>query len=490
MAVATPKQIEELRGLIYAKLEAGLPNLRGEPHPADVDRIREDAWLKRFLEHQECDVNLALQMLIETIVWRKTNNTNEIGESRLNMDYLQEGLFYPRGKDIDDCTMFVFKSKKHVKGQRDSEELKKCIVYWLERLDRVDKCKRISVFFDMADTGMSNMDMDFTRYLISMFKFYYPDFLNYIFIYELPWVLNAAFKVIKTLLPAKAVAKMKFINKSTVKDFIPLEQAQRCWGGSDDYVYSFVSEPSIGNYIPTVDSASKKVTFSDPGSPITENAPQINNNNNFKVSLFRVQPEDSVVFAVEGKEMSGHFVLTNSHNGPISYKIKTTSPEKFRVRPSMGVLLPNASQNISLLLLEGYKQPAAAKEKFLVMCIPVIKENLTPQEVSDLWRNTSNPEMEQHKLRCSYPGKKIVKNEPNLNSSLSTASEHPVEDIAQRTQVIAGLKHNEESLESQLKGLKTLQLLNILLTSVLTCLIIYFFKYVGKEGESEFCTRP
>lgn len=490
MAVVTPKLIEELREQFYAKLETGLPNLEGEPHQADIDRIKDDAWLKKFLDHQECDVNLALQMLIETIVWRKTNNVNEITESRLSMDYLKDGLFYPRGKDIDDCTMFVFKSKKHVKGQRDHEELKKCVVYWLERLDRVDKCNRISVFFDMADTGLSNMDMDFTRYLISMFKFYYPDFLNYIFIYELPWVLTAAFKVIKTLLPAKAVAKMKFINKSTVKDFIPLEQAQRCWGGTDDYVYSFVSEPSIGNYVPITDTASKKVTFSDPGSPITENPPQIPNNNNSKISLFSLKPDDSVIFVAEGKEMSGSFMLTNSHSGPISYKIKTTSPEKFRVRPSMGVLLPSMSQQICLLLLEGYQQPAAAKEKFLVMCIPVTKENLTPQEVSDLWRNTSNPEMEQHKLRCTYPGKKIVKNEPNPTSSVSKTSEHPVEDIAQMTQVIAGLKQNEESLESQLKGLKTLQLLNILLTSVLTCLIIYFFKYVGKEGESEFCTRP
>lgn len=42
----------------------------------------------------------------------------------------------------------------------------------------------------MADTGMSNMDMDFIKYLIGLFKMYYPDFLNYILVFEMPWILN------------------------------------------------------------------------------------------------------------------------------------------------------------------------------------------------------------------------------------------------------------------------------------------------------------
>lgn len=42
----------------------------------------------------------------------------------------------------------------------------------------------------MMDTGLSNMDMEFSKYLISLNKQYYPSFLNYILIYEMPWVLN------------------------------------------------------------------------------------------------------------------------------------------------------------------------------------------------------------------------------------------------------------------------------------------------------------
>lgn len=45
----------------------------------------------------------------------------------------------------------------------------------------------------MMDTGLSNMDMEFSKYLISLNKQYYPAFLNYILIYEMPWVLNGKF---------------------------------------------------------------------------------------------------------------------------------------------------------------------------------------------------------------------------------------------------------------------------------------------------------
>lgn len=39
-------------------------------------------------------------------------------------------------RDIDGKSLFILKCKKHVKGQRSLEELKRCLVYWFERLER------------------------------------------------------------------------------------------------------------------------------------------------------------------------------------------------------------------------------------------------------------------------------------------------------------------------------------------------------------------
>lgn len=46
-------------------------------HPADLKRVKDsDDWLRRFLLHHDLDEKLALNMLWETVIWRKEFKTN------------------------------------------------------------------------------------------------------------------------------------------------------------------------------------------------------------------------------------------------------------------------------------------------------------------------------------------------------------------------------------------------------------------------------
>jgi len=110
----------------------------------------------------------------------------------------------------------------------------------LYNIFREENGNQISIFFDMSESGLSNLDMEFTKYLIGLFKSYYPNFLNYIIILEMPWVLNAAFKIIKSWLPAKAIPRIKFVNKSNLKDYVDPNDILKCWGGNNDYTFKFV----------------------------------------------------------------------------------------------------------------------------------------------------------------------------------------------------------------------------------------------------------
>ena len=64
-------------------------------------------------------------------------------------------------------------------------------------LFREDNGEQFSIVFDCRGAGLKNMDMEFTQFMINTMKEYYPDPLNYILVFEMPWVLNAAFKIIK-----------------------------------------------------------------------------------------------------------------------------------------------------------------------------------------------------------------------------------------------------------------------------------------------------
>lgn len=53
---------------------------------------------------------------------------------------------------------------------------------------------------------------------------------------------TAAFKIVKALLPEKAVEILKIINKKTISTYIDKDNCLTSWGGNDDYEFSFVPE--------------------------------------------------------------------------------------------------------------------------------------------------------------------------------------------------------------------------------------------------------
>lgn len=58
---------------------------------------------------------------------------------------------------------------------------------------------------------------------------------------------KAAFKIIKALLPPKAVASLRFVNSKNLSEYIAVENILTCWGGKDDYQFKFEPENFINN---------------------------------------------------------------------------------------------------------------------------------------------------------------------------------------------------------------------------------------------------
>ncbi|GLG92527.1 Uncharacterized protein GBIM_00206 [Gryllus bimaculatus] len=484
----SPQQIQELRSKFLQKLETdGAPAPEGF-HAADLAKVKNgDDWLRRFLVHCELDMNLTLQMLWDTCEWRSKFGTNEITENNVKREYLEDGSLYVHNRDIDGRSLLIFNCKKHVKGQRDMDDLKRCVVYWFERLERMDKGKPVTIFFDMAETGLANMDMDFTKYLISLFKQYYPDFLNYIIIFEMPWILNAAFKIIKSWLPAKAVQKIRFVNKGSLKTVVNADQALKVWGGQDDYTFSFVPEQKSAS----TERADKKVHFAD-GSPLNESFPGgfgdaqskqdgLPNNN---VSL-QITPPDAISFTIEGTEMTGTITLTNNDDKIISYKIKTTSPEKFRVRPSTGVLAPSESVSINVVLQPGYQLAGLSRDKFLIMNLPVDSTDMSPQELAELWKQTSGKNVGHHRLKCnlgSATPESALKNGTAFSTTTSMDLEQQIRQIASG---VSQLRDHHEKLCADLRFTQKLQWLTIGIV-LLGFILAVFFSQRHSSGETCF----
>ncbi|CAH2083381.1 unnamed protein product [Euphydryas editha] len=429
-------KIAEIRSLFEAKVNEGIPNPPGEFDPRDLERVKSDKYLYRVLEHCQNNVQLAVQMLFEIMVWRKNLQVNDITEETVNLDYLKEGIFFPHGRDIDSCLLFILKSKLYIKGKINIDDIKKVIIYWLERIEREEDGKRMTLFFDMDGCGLNNMDVEVIMYMITLLKSYYPLLVNYIIVFQLPWMLSAGFKIIKGLLPAAAIERLRMVNKNNLKDLVAPEQALICWGGKNDYVFKFIPENRVN-----VDKSTKNVTFAD------------DENKHSPGEMLSLNPGKLLIFNSENDRISAQLTITNMDESTISFKIRTTAPEKYTVKPSSGILASKTSQTIHIVVSSGFHISSVMKDRFLVLSMQVPNTNISQKDLSKLWKEAGS-KADEYKLKCSCV------------DSTDNKKAEPSKDTESVTSILNDLQNNHKMLVDKLDTLKMYQLITVSLIFV------------------------
>ncbi|KAI9028315.1 PapD-like protein, partial [Phycomyces nitens] len=98
--------------------------------------------------------------------------------------------------------------------------------------------------------------------------------------------------------------------------------------------------------------------------------------------------------------------LQNSGTSNVAFKVKTTAPRQYCVRPNSGLIKPQSTMEVQVMFQPLSEEPPAGfkcKDKFLVQSVQVA-DNL--EEISpDLWANieaTNKQSIEQKKLKCAF----------------------------------------------------------------------------------------
>mmetsp|Transcript_2324 Transcript_2324/g.4989 ORF Transcript_2324/g.4989 Transcript_2324/m.4989 type:complete len:333 (+) Transcript_2324:146-1144(+) len=76
--------------------------------------------------------------------------------------------------------------------------------------------------------------------------------------------------------------------------------------------------------------------------------------------IIQIDPESELVFTLSPNEATPRCMMTLRHGGGtneyIAFKVKTTQPRRYLVRPNQGLIAPGTSETISILLVEKDKQ--------------------------------------------------------------------------------------------------------------------------------------
>jgi len=420
------QELKEIRTIVTNKAdEVGLDEI----DTACLQRIKsDDAYVSKFFkhtfDHPGPQVEAAAKMIMNTLKWRKEFGAGLITEADFPPSMLERASLFSHNRDKDGKKLLIFSVGKHFKGMEKMEDMKKFFVYFLERLNREERGDQITVMFDCKGAGLKNMDMEFVQFLIGCMKEYYPDPLNYILVFEMPWVLNAAFKIIKAWLPPAAVKKIKFLTKSNMGEYVTEENRLEEWGGSDPWQYQWEHE-GVENGAKEVafedarDEIRKKtVTFANPSPAMVQSASQDSlgsalsqssggpTTNGGQLDILRLSPGQEVVFsATPAGDLAGKIQIQNISTKIVGYKIKTTSPEKYRVRPSTGSLSPGLAATVEIHVSGGQATTVPSslvRDKFLITAVFLESSELAQQQLADALK-TSKPDG-QYRLRCQLAG--------------------------------------------------------------------------------------
>ncbi|KAI8991403.1 hypothetical protein BDF20DRAFT_844459 [Mycotypha africana] len=99
--------------------------------------------------------------------------------------------------------------------------------------------------------------------------------------------------------------------------------------------------------------------------------------------------------------------VTNTNSVPIVFKVKTTAPKQYCVRPNAGRVEANSEIEVQIILQPFKEEPPEdykCKDKFLVQTAPIPKAAAL-EDITSMWSHIETVEkatMHQHKIKCVF----------------------------------------------------------------------------------------
>ncbi|RHZ76133.1 hypothetical protein Glove_203g48 [Diversispora epigaea] len=126
-------------------------------------------------------------------------------------------------------------------------------------------------------------------------------------------------------------------------------------------------------------------------------------------------------------------VVQNPNREPVAFKVKTTAPKQYCVRPNSGRIESNQSVEVQVILQpmkEDLPPDYKCKDKFLVQSVAITpeRENLSLQELWTITEKQARETIKENKIRCVYspPAAQVPQQiSQQISNNLSPASPPP-----------------------------------------------------------------
>ncbi|XP_048141461.1 vesicle-associated protein 1-1-like [Rhodamnia argentea] len=120
--------------------------------------------------------------------------------------------------------------------------------------------------------------------------------------------------------------------------------------------------------------------------------------------LLRIEPQE-LQFAFElRKQISCSLQLSNKTDSYVAFKVKTTNPKKYCVRPNTGIIFPRSTCDVIVTMQAQKEAPLDmnCKDKFLLQSVTASPGASTKDITPEMFNKESGHNVEECKLRVVY----------------------------------------------------------------------------------------
>eukprot|EP00035_Acanthoeca_spectabilis_P004280 m.101605 g.101605 ORF g.101605 m.101605 type:complete len:540 (+) comp12514_c0_seq1:223-1842(+) len=364
---------------------------------ADLDAVKTDAtFLDKFIQARSSKED-SLKMVLSTLRWRKEfRPDNDGGEN--------SSICFSHKTDLDGRPIVVVHFAR-VTCESDAAEMnaERAIAFTLEKLKKSEA--RICLLVDARGCHPQRFSSRVCQFLISCFETYYPCLLGPVLVYGLPWRMRPTWAIVRDLLPPGCLASIRsvpdadalhrYVNSSDLSpalaDQVTFASPMRDDGGEDRALPSALRQHDLKS-----PDSGRRVTFAQT-SPGPGEVPQ--------TQLARLSPPKELIFTGDNL-LGASLTITNTAPNPIAFKIKTTSPTSYRVRPNNGILAIGATASIDISRRSISPLNEKFRDKFLVMVTHsgALDSTHTHEVISDYFRTLARGQITEFRLYTNYTG--------------------------------------------------------------------------------------
>lgn len=220
----------------------------------DLLHIREtDILITRFLleyfedhpyNNEMCDedkvANSVAPSIVDTLKWRKEMNINKMKDSDFPREFYACGL-YGFGEDGDGRLVVYCNGKKARKFPQSFvpivlkfgiyEAEKKLLELFGDPLNPKNPPLRPAVVCDCGGVSISQVDINLVLSLIPLIK-YYPNTFEYVWCYDLPWMVRPFFNLVLKVMPNRIVKRVQQKDKKSAFNEMGAEGIPKFMGGT------------------------------------------------------------------------------------------------------------------------------------------------------------------------------------------------------------------------------------------------------------------